>query len=247
MPPTRPDSRNGRRAWSTGIWTAPARPPSVPGHSPHWRRCTAVHLPGHTRRPTPGLGCARRRRPDPGDRRPHRRTAYRPRRSPLPGPGQRGARNNVRANMRLQSHGHTESARKRQHSLRVHRLDVPRAECRHGNGPLRRMRCAHLDVTFSRAHHGECALLSSLRDRVDLDRVRQVVGEEHHRGQAHEQQQDRPAHRETRKLLNTSSRRHADRVKPGGAVGERRDEDAQHDLIRAIAEKVAQKPRRELR
>ena len=119
----------------------------VPDHPPHWRRRTAVHLPGHTRRPTPGLGRARRRRPDPGDRRPHRRTAYRPRRSPLPGPGQRGARNNVRANMRLQSHGHTESARKRQHSLRVHRLDAP------GSGVSARKRPTAADEVRSPRRH----------------------------------------------------------------------------------------------
>ena len=88
--------------------------------------------------------------------------------------------------------------------------------------------------------------LHRLHDRVDLDRVQQVVCEEHQQAEADEQQHDRAADREPGKGGGAVAARDADRVEPGRAVGEGRHERAEHDLIRPVPQEVAQQPRREL-
>ena len=55
------------------------------------------------------------------------------------------------------------------------------------------------------------------------------------------------ADREPRELLDALAAGDADVEQAGRAVDERRDEDAQHDLVRPVAQEVAQQPGRELR
>jgi hypothetical protein len=92
----------------------------------------------------------------------------------------------------------------------------------------------------------EGGALDLRHDLVDLDRVRQVMDEVDQRHQADEQQHDRAGHREPREAADPFAARDADRVEPGRAVGEGRDEDAEHDLVRPVAQEAVQQSRREL-
>ena len=84
-------------------------------------------------------------------------------------------------------------------------------------------------------------------DRVDLQRMREVIGEEHHHRQTGEQQRDRAADREPRELPRTFAISLAHGVQAGRAVGERGNEDTEGDLVRTIAQEIPNQPRRELR
>ena len=94
--------------------------------------------------------------------------------------------------------------------------------------------------------HRQGVALNRFHDRVDLDGVQQVVGEEHQQAQAGEQQHDRAADREPGEGGGPVAGGDADRIEPGRAVGKGRHEDAEHDLIRPVPQEVAQQPRREL-
>ena len=82
---------------------------------------------------------------------------------------------------------------------------------------------------------------SDVDDRVELDRVGQVVDEKDEKAEAREEQQDCPGDREPRKLLDAAAG-YTDCVKPRHTVGEGRDEHAEHDLVGPVAEEVAQQP-----
>jgi hypothetical protein len=96
------------------------------------------------------------------------------------------------------------------------------------------------------ADHPECVALHPIHDRVDLDGMDEVVGEEHQQAQAGEKQYERPAHREPGKTSGPAAARHAHRVQPGGAVGESSDEGAQDDLVGPVTQEVTQQPGRKL-
>jgi hypothetical protein len=77
--------------------------------------------------------------------------------------------------------------------------------------------------------------------------VRQVIGEEDEQRQAEEHQRDGHRHREPRELVAAHTAGDAHGEQAAGAVGERADQHAQHDLVRPVAQEVAQQPGRELR
>jgi hypothetical protein len=77
--------------------------------------------------------------------------------------------------------------------------------------------------------------------------VREVVGEEHQQRQAQEQQGDGDPDGESRVLVDPLPARDTDLEQAARGIGERPDEHAEHDLVRAVAQEVAQQPGRELR
>jgi len=90
--------------------------------------------------------------------------------------------------------------------------------------------------------HPQSAAFHTPHDLVDLDRVRQVVHEEHQHEQADEEQGQRKAHREPRVVLHPLSCRDPDGEQAGRAVGERGDEDAEDHLVGPVSQEVAQQP-----
>ena len=62
--------------------------------------------------------------------------------------------------------------------------------------------------------HDGRVLLYDVDDRVELDRVGQVVDEVDEKAEAREEQQDCAGNREPRKLLNAAAAGYADCVKP---------------------------------
>jgi hypothetical protein len=144
-------------------------------------------------------------------------------------------------------HGIAASRHVVQH-LRMHGLDVPGPIGRHHDRPRRHLR-HRIGAGIRRQivlNDGQRAAFDLRHDLVDLDRVREMMDEVDERHQAHEKQHKGHRHGQPRVVAGTLPTRDADGVEPGRAVGERGDEDAQHDLIRPVPKEVAQQPRRKL-
>ena len=135
----------------------------------------------------------------------------------------------------------------RQQQFRVHRLDVARAAADQRHRPLGWARRDLLDRRRSLLDDGPAGVaLDPAVDGVDLDRVREMVGEVHDEAEAHEEQQDRPADGQARKILGPRSSLEAHGEQARCAVDERGHEGAEDHLGRAVPEEVAQQPRGEL-
>ena len=89
-------------------------------------------------------------------------------------------------------------------------------------------------------------LLDPVVDRIDLDRVDQMVGEVDHHAQAGEEQHDRNTDGQPGIGLGPGTRLEADGEQARRTVDEGGDEHAKHDLRRPVTQKVAQQPWREL-
>ena len=124
----------------------------------------------------------------------------------------------------------------------MHRLDVPRAPGQYRHRLRGHCQRSSLAGVRQVSDHDGRVLLYDVDDRVELDRVGQVVDEKDEKAEAREEQQDCAGDREPRKLLDAAAAGYADCVKPRRTVGEGRDEHAEHDLVVPVAEEVAQQP-----
>ena len=86
--------------------------------------------------------------------------------------------------------------RVRQQRVAVHRLHVARAAGGDRRGPGRDLGRVLAAGEQPVPDHRDGVALHHVHDRIDLDGVHEVVGEEHQQAQADEQQHDRAAHRE---------------------------------------------------
>ena len=143
--------------------------------------------------------------------------------------------------------GDTVLGGQREQQLRVDGLDVAGVPAKQRHGPLRGPRSDLLDgrpvLLDDRA---ASVALDQAVDRVDLDRMRQVVGEVDHHAQACEEQEDSAADGEPRVVLCPGAGCQADGEQASRAVDKGRHEHAQYHLGPAISKEVAQQPRGEL-
>jgi hypothetical protein len=94
--------------------------------------------------------------------------------------------------------------------------------------------------------HRERVALDHPHDVVHLQRVGEVVGEEHQQRQAEEQQPNRDRHGEPGERVDPLPGGHPHLEQAARGVGEGADEDAEHDLVGAVPQEIAQQPRGEL-
>ena len=163
-----------------------------------------------------------------------------------PDPRKRGPGDHVLADPGPQPQASPVPGSVRQQRAAVHRLHVARAAGSDRRGPGWDLRCVLAAEEQSVLDHLDGVALHHVHDRIDLDGVHEVVGEEHQQAQADEEQHDRAAHREPGETGGAIAAGHADRVQPGHAVGESRDEGTEDDLGRPVPQEVAQQPGREL-
>jgi hypothetical protein len=88
--------------------------------------------------------------------------------------------------------------------------------------------------------------LDDPHDVVDLQRVRQVIGEEHQQGETDKEQHDGDGDRESGELVAALAPGHPDGEQASGAVGEGTHEHPQHELVGPVAQEVTQQPGGEL-
>jgi hypothetical protein len=163
-----------------------------------------------------------------------------------PHPAEGGAGDDVLPDPGPQTDGHAVLGGDRQQELRMDGLHVAGLTGDQGDCPLRRSRGDAADGgNRLGGEHPSGVVDDALVDRVDLDRVHQVVGEEHDHTQAGEQQQDRAADRQPGELLGPLARGQPDGEQPRSAVDEGGDEHAEHDLGGAVPQEVPQQPGRE--
>lgn len=157
---------------------------------------------------------------------------------------------NVLTNHPGHCHHHIQFTGCAQQRLGMDGLDVAGPRCGQGTGPLGRLRrrlCAQAHARQIAVDDLERPVLDPAHDLVDLDRVGQVMDEEHQHQQAEEEQHQGDGDSQPRVLVGAPPGRQPDCVETGRAVGERRHEDAQHDLVDPVPQEVPEQPRRELR
>src|SRR4029077_5838176 len=100
----------------------------------------------------------------------------------------------------------------------MHRLDVPRAPGQYRHRLRGHCQRSSLAGVRQVSDHDGRLLLYDVDDRVELDRVGQVVDEVDEKAEAREEQQDCAGDREPRKLLDAAAAGYADCVKPRRTV-----------------------------
>jgi hypothetical protein len=167
----------------------------------------------------------------------------------LPHLHERGAGDDVLADHARDRHGHASGGRGGDQSLGMDGLQIAGAVRRDLDCPLGWRRAwlgGHADRRQVAVDDLERGALDLAHDLVDLDRVGQMMHEEHQQQQADEEQQQCDGDRESRVLVGPFAGLHPDRVEARAAVDEGRHEDAQHELVDPVTQEVAEQPGGEL-
>ena len=126
-------------------------------------------------------------------------------------------------------------------------LQVAGPECRDRHGMVRPDRSRLFGALAGAGDRPQRPVRRDREDRVDLERVGQMVGERDDRRDADEEQQHGATHRQPGEPVDPTARAEPDGVEPGRRIREGADEHREDPLGHAVAQEVADQPRRELR